>query len=259
MSSPGFTLRQQLQEGREPFLFSWMSVASPQLAGQIARFPFDGVCIDMQHGMIGFSEAAAMVGAINAVGKPAIVRVLWNEPGLAGQVLDAGVSAVIAPMVNSQKEAEALVRATKYPPVGGRSWGGYGMVQAAGISAAEYLAQANRLTLAFAMIETKAALDAVEEIAAVPGLDGLFVGPSDLSIALSNGAELNRMSDATLEAMGRIAAACRKNKLVAGAFAGTADSIKAYKALGYMFMAAAVDVDLMRAGAVALAAEVKSG
>ncbi len=258
MADSRFTLRQQLRAGGEPFLFSWMSVASAQLAGQAARLPFDGVCLDMQHGMIGFSEAAAMIAAINAVGKPSIVRVLWNEPGLTGQVLDAGASAVIAPMVNSRAEAVALVKATKYPPLGGRSWGGYGMVQAAGLTPVDYLRQANDLTLVFAMIETRAALDAVEEIAAVPGLDGLFVGPSDLSIALSNGGELNRTSEATLTAMKRIAAACEKNGLVAGAFAGTAEVIKAYKAMGYKFMAAAVDVDMMRAGAQALAAELKS-
>jgi 4-hydroxy-2-oxoheptanedioate aldolase len=133
------------------------------------------------------------------------------------------------------------------------------MVQAAGISAPDYLKQANQLTLAFAMIETRAALDAVEEIAAVPGLDGLFVGPSDLSIALSNGAELNRTSPATLAAMKHVAAACEKKGLVPGAFAGTADGIKTYAALGYRFLAAAVDVDLMRSGAMALEAELKSG
>lgn len=259
MADSRFTLRRQLQERSEPFLFSWMTVPNAQLAGQLARMPFDGVCIDMQHGMIDFGDAAAMVSAINAIGKPAIARVLWNEPGLSGQMLDAGVSAIIAPMVNSRQQAEALVKATKYPPLGGRSWGGYGMVQAAGVTAVEYLKQANQLTLVFAMIETREALEAVEEIAKVPGLDGLFVGPSDLSIALSNGAELNRTSEATLAAMKRVAAACEKNGLVAGAFAGTADSIKIYSELGYRFLAAAVDVDLMRAGAEALEAALKTG
>lgn len=243
--------------GPEPFLFSWMSMASAQLAGQLARGPLDGVAIDMQHGMVGFTDANRMITAITAADKPAIVRILWNEPGLVGQVLDAGASAVIAPMVNSRAEAEALVKAAKYPPRGMRSWGGYTMLQSLGMQAGDYLSQANALTKVFAMVETQEALDAVEEIASVPGLDGLFVGPSDLSIALSKGAELNRTSKATLEAMARIQAAAKKNGLIAGAFAGSADIINTYVGLGYTFLAAATDVELLTAGAAQLQKSVK--
>jgi 4-hydroxy-2-oxoheptanedioate aldolase len=249
---------ERLANTREPFLFSWMSIASSQLAGQLARTALDGVCIDMQHGMVGFTDANRMVGAIVAAGKPAIVRVLWNEPGLIGQVLDAGASAVIAPMVNSRAEAEALVKAAKYPPIGMRSWGGYTMLQTTGMDAADYLRDANRLTKVFAMIETRAAFDALDDIASVPGLDGLFVGPSDLSIALSNGAELNRTSKATLEAMARIKKACETHRLIAGAFAGPSNVIKTYVGLGFTFLAAPTDVDLLNMGATQLLAAVKA-
>ena len=259
MAGAAISLRERLRPGSEPFLFSWMSIASPQLAGQVARLPtFAGVCVDMQHGMIGFSEAAGMIAAINATGRTSIVRVLWNEPGLTGQVLDAGASIVIAPMVNTRAQAELLVKSTKYPPMGGRSWGGYGMVQASGLAPADYLKQANKLNLVLAMIETREALANLDEIAATPGLDGLFVGPSDLSIALSNGAELNRTSADALAAMKHVAAACAKHNLVAGAFAGEARIIKAYAEMGFNFMAGAVDLDLMKAGAEALAAALKT-
>ena len=238
-------------------MFSWMTMPSAQLAGQLARLPIEGVCLDMQHGMIGFSDAAPMIAAITNAGRPAIARVLWNEPGLIGQVLDAGAAAVIVPMVNSKAEAEAMVRSAKYPPRGGRSWGGYTALQTHGMSPADYLKQANSMTLVFAMIETQAALDAVEEIAAVPGLDGLFVGPSDLSIALSKGAGIDKTAKYTLEAMKRVATTAQKNNLVAGAFAGTAEIIKTYAAMGYSFMAGAVDVDLLQAGASSLMKAVK--
>jgi 4-hydroxy-2-oxoheptanedioate aldolase len=251
---PGFAER---LKDSEPFLFSWMSIASPQLAGQLARVDLDGVAIDMQHGMVGFTDANRMISAITAAGRPAIVRILWNEPGLVGQVLDAGASAVIAPMVNSRAEAEALVKAAKYPPKGMRSWGGYTMLQSLGMQAGDYLKEANALTKVFAMVETQEALDVVEEIASVPGLDGLFVGPSDLSIALSKGAELNRTSKATLEAMGRIQTAAKKNGLIAGAFAGSADIVKAYISLGYTFLAAATDVELLTSGAAQLQKSLK--
>jgi 4-hydroxy-2-oxoheptanedioate aldolase len=251
-----FDLRARLSHP-EPFLFSWMSIPSAGLAGQMARLPIEGVCLDMQHGMIGFSDAVPMIAAINAAGRPAIVRCLWNEPGIVGQALDAGASAVIAPMVNTRVQAEALVKAAKYPPIGGRSWGGYTAQQASGLAAGEYLKQANRLTPVFAMIETIEALQAVEEIAAVPGLDGLFVGPSDLSIALSNGAGIDKTGPLTIAAMQRIAVAAKANGRVAGAFGGSADVIKAYIKLGYSFIAAGVDVDLLQAGAAALVKSVR--
>ena len=249
-------LRDRLATGK-PFLFSWMTVASAQLAGQVARLPFDGVTLDLQHGQIDFGDASAMIAAISAVGKPAIARVLWNDPGLVGQAFDAGASAVIAPMVNSRAQAEALVKSAKYPPMGQRSWGGYTMVQSAKMTPGEYLAQANNVTLVFAMIETREALEAVDEIAAVLGLDGLFVGPSDLSIALSNGAGINKTADYTLAAMDKVSAACKRNGLFAGAFAGDAAITNEYVSHGFTFLAAAVDVDLMRIGAAAILKDIK--
>jgi 4-hydroxy-2-oxoheptanedioate aldolase len=177
---------------------------------------------------------------------------------LIGFALDMGAAAIIAPMTNSVEQTLAFVKAAKYPPVGQRSWGGYMMVQASGVTAGEYLKQANSQTMAFAMIETQEALDLVDKIAAVPGLDGLFVGPSDLSIALSKGAGIDRLGAATLAAMEKVAAACKKNGIVAGAFAGTADGIKAYHKLGYRFLAGPTDSDLLRGGAAAFQAAVKA-
>ncbi len=241
------SLRARLHDGK-PFLFSWMGIPGAQLAGQLARAGLDGVALDLQHGLIGMDNAGEMAAAISAAGKPVITRVLWNDPGLIGQALDYGSSVVIAPMINSAEHARALVKAAKYPPLGQRSWGGYAMVQASGKSAADYLKEANRDTLVFAMIETQEALDAVEEIASVHGLDGLFVGPSDLSIALSNGAELNRLSAANLVAMKKIVAVAKKHKLVAGAFAGTPEIISTYSDMGYTFMVAVTDNDVLKLG-----------
>ena len=231
-----------------------MSVPSAALAGQVARLPLDGVCLDMQHGMIGFPDAVGMIAAINAAGRPALVRSLWNDAATPGQCFDAGASCVIAPMVNTRAQAEALVRAAKYPPMGARSWGGYTALQASGLEPGEYLRHANRMTMVFAMVETVEALENVEAIAATPGLDGLFVGPSDLSITLSKGAGIDKTGRETLAAMARVAAAAKANGLVAGAFGGSADVIRTYLGLGYTFLAAAVEVDLMQAGAAQLRA-----
>jgi 4-hydroxy-2-oxoheptanedioate aldolase len=246
-----FDLRQRLATG-EPFLFSWMSVPSAALAAQLARLPFDGVCLDMQHGMIGFSDAVPMIAAINAAGRPALVRSLWNDPAIPGQAFDAGAVCVISPMVNTRAQAEALVRAAKYPPMGARSWGGYTALQASGLAPSEYLREANRMTMVFAMVETVEALQNVEDIAATPGLDGLFVGPSDLSITLSRGAGIDKLGQETLAAMRKVSDAARRHGLVAGAFGGSAEVIRTYQSLGFTFLAAAVDVDLLQWGAASL-------
>ena len=257
MAAVQFDLRARLATS-EPFLFSWMSIPSAELAAQVARLPIEGVALDMQHGMIGFSDAVPMIAAINAAGRPAIVRTLWNDPAIPGQAFDAGAVAVIAPMVNTRAQAELLVRAAKYPPMGARSWGGYTALQATGLAPGDYLREANRMTMVFAMVETVEALSNLDEIAATPGLDGLFVGPSDLSITLSNGAGIDKLGSKTLAAMERVLAAARKNGLVAGAFGGGADAIRAYSGLGYTFIAAGVDVDLMQTGAAALLKAVKA-
>ena len=177
---------------------------------------------------------------------------MWNDPALPGQALDAGATAVIAPMVNTRAQAELLVRAAKYPPIGARSWGGYTALQASGMVPGDYLREANRMTMVFAMVETVEALANLDAIAATPGLDGLFVGPSDLSITLSNGAGIDKLGARTLEAMEKVAAAARGNGLVAGAFGGGAEVVRTYLKLGFTFIAAAVDVDLLQSGAAAL-------
>ena len=256
MAGASFSIRERLASGA-PFIFPWVGMPGVAQAAQIARLGFDGVALDLQHSTIDMGEAAKMVAAINAVGTPVVLRILWNDPGMVGFAFDMGAAAVIAPMTNSVAQVEALVKAAKYPPMGQRSWGGYTMLQAAGVTAGEYLKEANAQTLVFAMIETQEALDAVDEIAAVKGLDGLFVGPSDLSIALSKGAAIDRLGKPTLEAMKKVAAACKKNGLVAGAFAGTVDGIKAYTEIGFQFMAGPTDTDLLRSGAGAFLGAVK--
>ncbi|CAN5304831.1 aldolase/citrate lyase family protein [soil metagenome] len=241
-------LRTRLATGA-PFYFSWSTIPGAVLAGQLARMPFEGVCIDMQHGLAGFTDVATMAPAIAAVGKPVIIRALWNEPGLIGQVLDAGASAVIVPMINTGKEAAALVKAAKYPPMGMRSWGGYAAVQTAAVTPKDYLSQANTLTMIFAMIETEEALDNLKAIAATPGLDGLFVGPNDLGISLGLGLGADLAGPKMHKALKKVVAAATDNGLVPGAFGGSPDACRHFADVGFRFMAAATDINMLNAGA----------
>lgn len=248
MAGGSFALRKLLAEPG-PLVFPWIGTPGAELAGQVARAGFKAVALDLQHSTIDMGEAAKMAATINAIGVPVIMRVRWNDPGIVGSALDMGAACVIAPMTNSVAEVQALVKAAKYPPVGQRSWGGYSMLQAAGVTAGQYLKDANSQTLVLAMIETQEALDNLDGIAAVPGLDGLFVGPSDLSIALSKGAGIDRLGAGTLAAMKKVKAAAEKNKLIAAAFAGSTDGVKAYADIGFTFIAGPTDSELLRAGA----------
>jgi 4-hydroxy-2-oxoheptanedioate aldolase len=224
----------------------------------MSRLPFEGVCLDMQHGLIGFSEMAAMVPAINAAGKSSIVRVVWNEAGPVGQALDAGASAIIAPMINTAGDAERLVRYAKYPPMGGRSWGSYALTQYEGMTKERYLSEGNRLSFVFAMVETQEALDNLDAICAVPGIDGIFVGPSDLTISLSRGKSVDYAFDKTQAALTRIAEAAVQRGLVAGVFGGAPDFVRSCIAKGFRFISSAADTNMMDAGARAFLAAVKA-
>jgi 4-hydroxy-2-oxoheptanedioate aldolase len=241
----------------EPFFFGWSSQPGVHHAAAMARLPFEGVCLDMQHGLIGFSEMVAMVPAINAAGRVSIVRVVWNEAGPVGQALDAGASAIIAPMVNTAGDAERLVRYAKYPPMGGRSWGSYALTQFEGMTKEKYLSDGNRLSFIFAMVETQEALDNLDAICAVPGIDGIFVGPSDLTISLSRGKMVDYTFDKTQTALAHIAKTVKAHDLAAGVFGGAPDFVKGCIAKGFRFISSAADTNMMDAGARAFLAAVK--
>jgi 4-hydroxy-2-oxoheptanedioate aldolase len=223
----------------------------------MSRLPFEGVCLDAQHGLIGFSDMAAMIPAINRLGKVSITRLLWNEPGLVGQALDAGASIIIAPMINTAEDARKLVKAAKYPPMGGRSWGSYAISQYEGFTKERFLAEGNQLSVVFAMVETEEALNHLDEICTVDGIDGIFVGPSDLTISLSKGKSVDYGFGKTQAALGRIAKACVTHGRIAGVFGGVPDHVKRCVDLGYRFISSASDTAMIEQGAKAFLKAVK--
>ena len=249
----GFTLSRRLAAGLEPFRFCWLTLPGAELAREMAR-GFDGALIDLQHGLPGWAETVAMIGAVRAAGKVAMVRPPLDDVATAARALDAGAEAIVFPMVNSPADAARLVAATKYPPLGQRSFGPVLAAEAAGLTDAAYLAEANGLTRIFAMIETAEALENVEAIAATPGLDGLFVGPYDLSISLSRGAEAGGDHPGLVTALPRIAAAAAAAGLVPGIYASTAAQARRYAGLGFRFISVASDTGIIAAGAAAVQA-----
>jgi 4-hydroxy-2-oxoheptanedioate aldolase len=169
-------------------LAAWVGINEPAVAELLAREGYDTITLDMQHGAIDVAGAMRGIGAVALAGKPAIVRIPVGEFQTASRVIDAGAAAVIAPMINSGADARHFADFMKFPPVGQRSWGPRAALNHSGYVGPAYLHSANAITLAIAMIETREALDALDEILGEPGIDGVFVGPSDLSIALHKGA-----------------------------------------------------------------------
>ena len=162
-------------------LGAWCLLPDALSAEMLARGGFDWVLIDMQHGCMDYDTAVNMIRAIDLAGVTPMVRVPWNEPGIIGRMLDAGAMGVVVPMIQGVDDARRAVEACLYPPAGRRS---FGPIRVGVRDGAGYFGGANAGVAVIPMIETAEALASVEAIAAVPGVDALFVGPFDLSIAL---------------------------------------------------------------------------
>jgi len=182
-----FALARRLRAG-ETVYSGWCALGSPIVAESVAREGFAAVALDAQHGLWDTASILAGIGALHHAGSTPIVRVPLNDFGFVSRALDFGAEAVIAPMINSAADARQFASVAKYPPLGERSWGPQRAMSLQGLSvAADYLRAANAGTLTLAMIETPQALASVDEIAATPGIDALFIGPYDLSTSLSDG------------------------------------------------------------------------
>jgi len=232
-----------------PVLSAWCGLPDPSVPGLLAREAFDAVTIDMQHGAVDLAGAIRAIPLIAAAGKPALVRVPVGEFAAVSRILDAGASGVIAPMINTVDDARRFAAVAKFPPVGERSWGPHGALTLTGLQPEDYFTSANGLCVALAMIETREALDAIDAILAVPGIDGIFIGPSDLSIGLSQGREVNPASAAVDAAIDHALGRARAAGKVAAIYAVSGERAGALARRGYQFVAVASDTALLRAGA----------
>lgn len=241
------SLRQALSSG-QPLYSSWLGFAGVAQASVITRSPFGAFTVDMQHGLMDFGEAVSLVQLALAQGKPPIARVPLEGWGIAGRFLDVGAQGIIMPMVNTPEDARRLVAATKYPPLGSRSWGSYAATTISGMSPADYLQKANGIVMAFAMVETRQALESVKAICSTPGLDGVFVGPSDLSISLSSGKSNDTQLSETQEAIAAIAAAAKQANIVSGIYCANMTLARKYAGLGYRYFPVGSDASYISAG-----------
>ena len=171
----------EMMKAGKPVINGWLQIPSTVSAEVMAHQGWDSLTIDMQHGLVDYTNALPMLQTISTTDVTPLARVNWNEPGQIMKILDAGCYGIICPMVSNKEETEKFVQACMYPPHGYRS---FGPVRGLIYGGADYAKHSNDEMLKLAMIETKESLEKLDEIMSTPGLDGIYVGPADLSLAI---------------------------------------------------------------------------
>ncbi len=223
----------------EKAINGWCAIPSPVVAEIVGRAGFDMVTVDLQHGLIDYPMALTMVQVLQGLPAPVLARVPWNEPGIIAKVLDAGFSGLICPMVNTAEDARALVQSARYAPLGGRS---FGPTRANMVHGAGYVKSANDTVLVLAMIETAQALENLDAILAVEGIDGVYVGPSDLGLSLGYEPTLDPSAPQVLEAIAEIGARAKAAGKVAGCHCGSPEMVRRIQSQGFDFGSLLTDV-----------------
>lgn len=250
MTAPSLAAR--LRAG-ETLLCGWAGLSDPIAAEAMARAGLGAVCLDNQHGFLDFSALRGAITGVVGAGSAPVVRIPIGDFAFLGRVLDMGAEGVICPMVNSRADAERLVEALKFPPLGERSWAPHRVTMLWDMAPADYLSRANAETLGFAMIETGRAVDNLDDILSVEGIDGVFVGPNDLSISLSDGARVDHAADEVWRAAEWIASRAKAHGKHAGIYANTLELIPRCRDMGYRLIASGSDLGFIRTGAAGLA------
>jgi 4-hydroxy-2-oxoheptanedioate aldolase len=232
----------------------WLAIPDSFSAEVMAHQGWDSLTIDMQHGVIDYAAMVTMLQAISTTPTVPVVRVPWLEPGIIMKSLDAGAYAVICPMVNTREDAQRLVAYTRYAPQGTRS---FGPVRASLYGGPDYAQQANQTIVAFAMIETAQALDNLDDILCVEGLDAIYIGPSDLSLALGCKPDFDNPEPKAAQAIEHILARAQAHGVVAGIHNGVPEVALARAARGFRFVTVASDARLLAAGSQQILARMR--
>lgn len=226
---------------------AWCASPSAVVAEAVASTGYDYVCVDLQHGAVDYSDAVPMIQAIHGQGAVPIARVPSNDLATIGKILDAGALGVVVPLVNNAEEAARAVAACRYPPRGGRSFGPVRASTAVGSKDVEDL---NQVVVAV-MVETREGLENVDEIAATPGLDVIYCGPADLSLALDLPPAYEHEAEVHTKAVDRIREACDQQGIVAGVHCVGGPMASRRVSQGFRMTTVVNDLQLVRSGATA--------
>ncbi len=225
---------------------AWLSTPSGHTSEVMAHAGFDWLCVDMQHGLIDYTDCANMLRAISTTDTIPFVRVQWNDPATIMKVLDAGAYGVVVPLVNNRREAELAVWAAKYPPAGGRS---SGPARATLYAGGDYQAHANDEIAVIAMIETREGLDNLDDILSTPGIDCAYIGPSDLAYALGMAPTGDNRDPEHEKVVMEIFEACRRSGVAPGIHTGSLEFTTKWLKAGFQMVTLGSEVGFMRAKA----------
>ena len=237
-----------------PAVNGWLAIANSFSAEVMAHQGWDSLTIDLQHGVIDYAAMVTMLQAISSTPTVPVVRVPWLEPGILMKTLDAGAYAVICPMVNSREDAQKLVAWTSYAPRGTRS---FGPVRATLYGGADYPQHANDTIVTFAMIETAQALDNLDAILSVEGLDAIYIGPSDLSLALGCKPAFDEVEPKVAQAIDHILERATAHGIVAGIHNGSPEFALERVKKGFRFVTVSSDARLIAAGSQQVLAKMR--
>ncbi len=248
-------VKELLRQGK-PAIGHWLSFPSPDVSELLAGFGMDWMLIDTEHGPASYEDVENIVRAVTPHGVVPLVRVGENSPALIKRALDRGAAVVVVPMVNTAEEARAAVAACKFPPEGIRGVAGTRAARY-GLDAKAYFERWNRDVIVVVQVETRQGVANVEAIAEVPGVDVLFIGPSDLSASLGCFLQLDH-PDFTA-AVARILAAGRRHGVAVGYLATGADAALARVREGVTFIAVVTDSKLLADAAQTTYRKVREG
>lgn len=231
----------------------WCAIPSAVTAEIMGRQGFDLMTVDLQHGLIDYQMSLTMLQVLQGLPAPVLARVPWNEPGILMKCLDAGFSGIICPMVNTAEDARRLVQATRYAPLGSRS---FGPTRANMVYGAGYANTANTKVLVLAMIETRDALQNLDAILSVEGIDGVYVGPSDLGLSMGYEPTLEPTAPEVLGAITAIATRAKAAGRIAGVHTGSPAMIRRMFSQGFDFASLLTDARLFTSAVAAQLAAV---
>jgi 4-hydroxy-2-oxoheptanedioate aldolase len=234
----------------------WLGIPSSASAESMARCGWDSLVIDMQHGLVDYTDAVPMLQAISQTDTTPMVRVPWNMPDIIMKSLDAGAYGIVCPMINTAAECEEFIQNCRYAPRGRRS---FGPIRAVMYGGADYWKEANTTILTIAMIETQQALDNLDAILKVDGLDAIYVGPADLGLSLGEQPVGDPIVPKTMNAIKQIITAAKKAKIPAGIHCFAPDWAKQMIGLGYQLVTLGNDNSLMMNAARAAITATREG
>lgn len=246
----------QIWEAGDVALNGWLHIPHTWSAEVMAHAGWDSITVDMQHGFHSMETAVQLLQAISTTDTVPFARVNWNDPGPIMRLLDGGAYGIICPMINTRAECEAFVGACRYPPAGYRS---LGPTRARLYAGADYAQHANNEVITMAMVETKEALDNIDAIASVPGLDAIFVGTGDLRFSLTGSIGFDSDDAMVDQALDTILAACQRHDVVPGLFTASPAYAQKMAKRGFRFITVKTDSTMLAEFAAQMVQQTRQG